>query len=547
MQDLEQQLLLYQLLVEKSLGLMCIHDLDGVLLAINPAVARSLGYRVEEGLGRNLREFLVPAVQPLFDAYLYRIRTHPTDSGLLRLLAKDGTERIWSYRNIRYEERGEPPKVLGHALDVTEQALAESALKESRNALAKAHDELALRVEERTAELQQANQRLRAEIEQRKLIEEELLRARKLESLGILAGGIAHDFNNFLTIVQGNVALAKTHARPGDPVYEMLEQTAAACGRAALLAAQLLTFAKGGAPILRIGDVSELLRDAVDLGRAGSRVTIHLAIAPDLWPAQFDAGQMAQVFHNVLLNARQAMSEGGVIEVRAENAIPGAGLLLNPGNYIRISVRDQGSGIPADILPSIFDPYFTTKETGSGLGLATAYAIVAKHKGHISVHSSVGEGTTVSIYLPASEERPQEEKAAPAVIHEGSGRILVMDDEEMIRRVLAKTLQRLGYEVECAGDGKEALALFKSAKTAGRGFAAVVVDLTVPGGMGGREAALELRAIDPGVRVILSSGYSDDSTISDFRKHGFDDILLKPWTPAQLSAALKRVLRDDVR
>jgi len=521
---------------------MCIHDLEGVLLAVNPAVERSLGYAAEEGLGRNLKEFLAPSVRPQFENYLERIRTNAADSGLMRLIAKDGTERIWSYRNIRYEEPGSPARVLGHALDVTVQAQAEGALKESRKALRKAHDELAVRVAERTLELQQANERLRAEMDQRQRAEEELLRARKLESLGVLAGGIAHDFNNFLTIVQGNVALAVARTEPGDPIRDILRQTDAACGRAALLASQLLTFAKGGAPLRRIGQPEELLKDAVDLARAGSPVGINLFLEPGLSPAEFDAGQMGQVLHNVLLNARQSMPEGGVIEVRAENITADASLPLGPGSYVRISVRDQGSGISADILPRIFDPYFTTKKTGSGLGLATAYAIVAKHEGHIGVQSELGSGTTVSIYLPASQERPKARPAGPEAFHAGSGRILVMDDEGAIRKLLAKTLERWGYEVECAGDGAEAVAFYKDAKASGRDFVAVILDLTVPGGMGGKEAAIRLRAIDPSAKIILSSGYSDDSTISEFRKHGFDAVLLKPWTGEDLTRTLERVL-----
>src|SRR5439155_3909781 len=272
------------------------------------------------------------------------------------------TERIWSYRNIRYDEPGSPARVLGHGLDVTQQVTTEKALRDSQKALAKAHDELALRVAERTAELQQANERLKTEIDQRKQIEDELLRARKLEAMGVLAGGIAHDFNNFLTIVQGSLALAMAQTQPGDPVRDMLQQTVSACDRAASLASQLLTFAKGGAPVRRAGCVSQLLKDAVDLARAGSPVGIDLGVNDDLWASEFDASQMSHVLLNVLINARQSMNESGVIQVRAENVIADASLPVKPGNYIRISVHDQGCGISPDILPSIFDPYFTTKE-----------------------------------------------------------------------------------------------------------------------------------------------------------------------------------------
>jgi signal transduction histidine kinase/FixJ family two-component response regulator len=463
------------------------------------------------------------------------------DSGLLRLQAKDGAERIWLYRNVRYEEPGSPVRVLGHALDITDRILTERALKRSQNDLAKARDELVLRVAERTAELQQANERLEAEIKQRKQIEEELLRAHKLEALAVLAGGIAHDFNNFLTIVQGNTDLAKIHMKPGDPVCDILQQTDTACKRAASLASQLLTFGKGGAPIVRTASVAQLLAASVDLARAGSQVRFDLAIPDDLWPAEIDVGQIGQVFHNVLLNARQAVPEGSVIEVRAENVvIDEAVLLISAGKYVRILIRDNGCGIPAEILPQIFDPYFTTKPTGSGLGLATAYSIVTKHHGHISADSTVGHGTTFNIHLPASEMSPVTQPAT--VVRTGTGRILVMDDEEAIRTLLGLMMRHLGYEVECASDGAEAVELFARAMVSGRGFIGVLLDLTVPGRMGGKEAAAKLRRIDPSAKLIVSSGYADAPILSEFRKYGFDDVIRKPYTIAELSDVLTRVI-----
>ena len=239
----------------------------------------------------------------------------------MRVEAKDRSERIWFCRNIRYDRPGDSPLVLGHAIDITERIRAERALKEAQAALQKAHDELATHVAERTAELQQANERLLAEMEQRKQVEEELFRGRKLESLGVLAGGIAHDFNNFLTIISGNIALAKMQLKPADPVCEMLEQAAVACKRATSLASQLLTFGKGGAPVRRPAPLAGVVKDAVDLARAGATVTIDLAIAGDLWSAEIDIEQISQALHNILLNARQAMPEGGMIEVRAENVV----------------------------------------------------------------------------------------------------------------------------------------------------------------------------------------------------------------------------------
>src|SRR5271165_370793 len=224
MQDSVEQLKLYHLLVENSLGLMCIHDLDGVLRFINPAAAQSLGYNPEDGVGRSLRDYLAPSVRHLFDEYLCRIRREPTSSGPMRIVARDGSDRIWFCRNIRYDRLEGSPLVLGHAIDITERIRAERALKEAQAAVQQAHDQLAIRVVERTAELQQTNERLVAEIQQRKLVEEELLRSRKLEALGVLAGGIAHDFNNFLTIISGNIALAKMQLKPADTVGDTLDQ-----------------------------------------------------------------------------------------------------------------------------------------------------------------------------------------------------------------------------------------------------------------------------------------------------------------------------------
>jgi two-component system sensor kinase FixL len=382
------------------------------------------------------------------------------------------------------------------------------------------------------------------DITTRKKVEEELFRGRKLESLGVLAGGIAHDFNNFLTIIAGNIALAKMHLKPADPVYDILEQAAVASNRASSLALQLLTFGKGGAPVRRPSPLDGAVKDAVDLARAGATVTIDLVIAGDLWPAEIDIEQISQALYNILLNARQAMPEGGIIEVRAENVVLDADpLSIGNGGYVTISVRDHGCGIEADVLPRIFDPYFTTKQSGSGLGLATVHAIIAKHEGHITVHSIPGAETTFSIYLPACKAAQPAEFGVDQQLQTGSGRILVMDDEEALRVLLAQILQRLGYEVECARDGTEAIHLYQKAKDEGRRFDIVLVDLTIPGGMGGEEVAARLREVDDCVILIVSSGYSNTPIMSEFRKHGFDDVLSKPWSPVHLSEVLRRHTR----
>jgi signal transduction histidine kinase/ActR/RegA family two-component response regulator len=402
---------------------------------------------------------------------------------------------------------------------------------------------LEFKVQERTAELLKSTEQLRAEIAQREQMEEELLRARKLESLGVLAGGIAHDFNNFLTIVQGNVELAKTHLSPEDPVQTNLNQTAEACQRAAFLASQLLTFAKGGAPVRHVVSIGKLVEDAVRLARAGAPISVSVHLADDLRPARVDGDQLGQVLHNILLNARESMAEGGIIEVRAENAAISSS--TGAEFCVRISIRDYGCGIPAEVVPRIFDPYFTTKPGRSGLGLATAYAIIARHGGHIAVESKPGVGTAFIIDLPASQEEAAKElpNLAPAIQpHHGVERILVMDDEEAIRNLLKTVLGGFGYEVQTARDGAEAIALYEEAKAMGKRFDAVLLDLTVSGGMGGIEAAAKLKEIEPSLILIVSSGYADAPVMSDFDKYGFDDVIPKPWTPKVVGEVFERVL-----
>jgi signal transduction histidine kinase/ActR/RegA family two-component response regulator len=400
------------------------------------------------------------------------------------------------------------------------------------------NEQLEVRVRERTEELRLSADQLRIEIAQRQEIEEEVLRARKLESLGVLAGGIAHDFNNFLTVIQGNIEMARMRLDLDEPLQAILDQTTNACQRAVFLSSQLLTFAKGGAPVRRLASVAGLLMDAVHLARAGAQTSISVNISEDLRSAEVDAGQIGQVLHNILLNARQAMREGGIIEVHARNIEDAA----EPGPRVRISIRDYGCGIPADILPRIFDPYFTTKHGGKGLGLATAYAIITKHGGRISVESKPGDGTLFVIDLPASRETPAPAPPIVANLHSGTERLLVMDDEEALLKLLASVLTKLGYEVQTARDGAEAIALYEDAKACDRSFDAVLLDLTVRGGMGGIDAAARFRALDPSLKLIVSSGYSDDPVMSNFRKYGFADVIRKPWTAAEVSEVFRRVL-----
>jgi len=423
-----------------------------------------------------------------------------------------------------------------------QRSLAE--IQEREEQLLKAHNELEQRVEERTAALAQANAALLEQIAERQRMEDELLKARKIKSVGVLAAGIAHDFNNLLTGILGYVSLAKVVAQTDAKVVAYLTAAEQACQRATALTQQLLTFAKGGAPVRHTVSLVELLKECVGFVLRGANVRGDIQIAADLWPVNVDAGQINQVIHNVVLNAMQAMPGGGTVQMRAENVILAAGVPfpLPEGRYVKITVQDSGCGIPTKVLANIFDPYFTTKAEGSGLGLTTAYAIVIKHEGYITIASEVGVGTTVVIYLPASQKAPVSAPAHPHIPLSGSGRILVVDDEAMVRNVLRQLLESLGYMVECVQDGTDAVAAYQRAQAAGQPFAVVILDYTIPGGMGGLETLTRLRAIDPQVTALISSGYANNPVLADWAYYGFDGVVVKPYTMAQLQEALHNVL-----
>ncbi len=384
------------------------------------------------------------------------------------------------------------------------------------------------------------------DISERKKMEEERLLLSKLESLGLLAGGIAHDFNNILTAILGNISLARMEAQPGERLTDLylqrLEEAEKACLRARALAGQLLSFAKGGLPIKKATAVPALLQESVNLALSGSKARSQLILPDDLWLVEVDEGQISQVFNNLLINADQAMPEGGVITVRAENVTVGDELTLTEGDYVKITISDRGVGIPPHYLSKIFDPYFTTKQRGSGLGLATSYAIIRNNAGHIAVASEVGVGTSFSVYLPATHAEKPPPKIASAKPLSGQGRILVMDDEEMVRHILSNMLEKLGYEVSCAADGAEAIRLYQEAKAADLPFTAAIFDLTIPGGMGGMEAVRHLLAIDPHLKAIVSSGYSDDPIMANFRTFGFQGVISKPYRIMELSKILSEVI-----
>lgn len=481
-------------------------DRDGCIVLINPVAEKLTGWREGEALGRPLLE-----VFRIVDARTGEPCASPVDQVLASgqtvglanhtlLIAKDGPE--FYITNSGAPILDDKSEIVGVVLvfrDMTE----------------------------------------------RQQIEKELLKMEKLQSLGVLAGGLAHDFNNFLTGILGNLSLAKLEIGPGHPVARSLDAMEKASLRAKDLTQQLLTFSKGGAPEKATVSITELVREATQFALRGSNVGYKLQIEEALHPAEVDAGQMTQVFQNLVINADQAMPDGGTITMRGRNrALPPDNLYaLEPGKYVELAVSDQGLGIKAEHLKKVFDPYFTTKQRGSGLGLAVAFSIIAKHDGHLTVDSRLGVGTTFTMLLPASVNAVVNDAPRSPRLEKGRGRILVMDDEDFIRDLAAMMLQKMGYTVALAEDGQTAVAMYAEALESGRAFDAVILDLTVPGGMGGKETVRELHAIDPDVRALVSSGYSNDPVMANYQDHGFCGAVKKPYMVQEMGNLLSKVIQ----
>jgi PAS domain S-box-containing protein len=395
------------------------------------------------------------------------------------------------------------------------------------------------------------------DITHQKHAEEELFKSEKLHSISLLAGGIAHDFNNILTAILGNISVVRMDLASDHKHANKLLAAEKAALQATSLTQQLLTFSKGGTPVLEATTVTKLVEDCAQFILRGSNVRCEIEKPDEIWPVDADKGQVAQVINNLIINADQAMPNGGVIKIKLANSevrnseIP----LLNTGKYVSIIVSDQGIGITPENLNRIFDPYFTTKTDGEGLGLASSYSIIKGHNGIMTVDSKVGQASTFTIYLPKSQadfnpplaealnEAPETSKA----IERGHGRILVMDDMEAMMMVAGEIISMLGYEVEYSTNGEEAIEAYKAAKEAGAPFDAVVFDLTVPGGMGGEEAAGILLKYDPSLLAIASSGYSTSNIMSDFKDSPFSAVVPKPYRIKEMSDALHAVMRHKAQ
>lgn len=388
-------------------------------------------------------------------------------------------------------------------------------------------------------------------IQQNAKWEKEILKSEKLESIGVLAGGIAHDFNNLLGVVVGNVEMATRVPDTNKKVNSYLTSAVKACKRATELTQQLLTFSKGGDPVKKLSDIRETIRESAEFVLHGSGVALLLdcrhGAGDTFFMADIDNGQISQVIQNIVINARQAMPDGGEIKITCSTTsdVSFAGHdEADSTRYHKIEIRDSGAGIPSNIIDNIFDPYFTTKSEGSGLGLALSFSIIKKHEGYIYVDTEVGVGTCFTIYLPASDQLPDVKPDNIVSINrvKAKGRVLVMDDQEMLHDVAEAMLEELGYQTVHAKDGTEAIQMYEQSLMANEPIDILIMDLTIPGGMGGKEAVKQVLAVDASAKVIVSSGYSNDSVMSKYQDYGFTGTLCKPYDIDELENTLNQVI-----
>jgi two-component system cell cycle sensor histidine kinase/response regulator CckA len=382
------------------------------------------------------------------------------------------------------------------------------------------------------------------DITEKKALEEEQQKIKKLESIGTLAGGIAHDFNNILAAILGNINLALLDTDLNERTKSLLVEAEKASLRAKELTQQLLTFAKGGDPVKEASSLESIIKDSANFILRGDKVACQYDIPEDLWMVDVDKGQISQVIQNIVLNASHAMPEGGVVAITCENVIAGIKEALPfalDQRLVKIRIQDRGIGIPQNVLEKIFDPYFSTKAKSSGLGLAITQSIVNKHSGHISVESSPGEGSTFTIYLPALEQvTVQQQELLKEIEPSSQAKVLIMDDDDMVRNMTKEMLMQLGHEVTLTTNGEEAIQLYQESMNTGSLFDLVIMDLTIPGRMGGKEAVNAVLKIDPRAKVIVSSGYSNDPIITNYKDYGFCAAIVKPFQLQDLSKVISQ-------
>lgn len=385
------------------------------------------------------------------------------------------------------------------------------------------------------------------DLEEKKKLEVQLIQAQKMEAIGTLAGGIAHDFNNLMSGLFGYIDIALEYTKNGGEISKItysLEKAMSVFQRAKALTAQFLTFSRGGLPVKKTISLAPLLKNTASFALSGANVNAIFNIQQDLWFCDVDENQINQVIDNLVINARQAMPSGGTITISAENVIEIAKIAptLPSGRYIRISIKDQGCGIPAKYLPRIFEPFFTTKQDGSGLGLATSYSIISKHNGLILVESVLDKGSNFVIFLPASDSKIIENSTEKNVVFNGIGHILIMDDEQYICEVAGMMIKNMGYTVTTASNGTETVEIFRKARENSTPFNLVILDLTIPGELGGKDVIKKILDIDRNANVLASSGYSDDPVMADPSAFGFAGKICKPYTRTELASELHRVM-----